>query len=75
VGLGWKQILELALRLWDFFLKQKREKREEEIQDEYQRLENDPHGWMRDEFGSAPRVRPVEGEGKKDSDTPPKADS
>lgn len=51
------EVLKLLSRLWDFFALRRRQQREEEIQDEYQRLEDDPHTWMRDEFGRPPGVR------------------
>lgn len=59
------EVLKLLSRLWDFFALRRRQQREEEIQDEYQRLEDDPHTWMRDEFGKPPGVRQQES----DSDT------
>lgn len=72
------EVLKLLSRLWDLFALRRRQQREEEIQDEYQRLEDDPHTWMRDEFGRPPGVRRPDGDSKSveaDSRPPSKTDS
>lgn len=72
------EVLKLLSRLWDFFALRRQRQLEEEIQDEYQRLEDDPHTWMRDEFGRPPGVRRPPGNtesGSGGSRPPTKTDS